>query len=458
MASPSTAGRGLRAARSLPALGLLAGLLAGCAPAAQHYVGVEARIAQARFADADHLIEEQAPHYGRRNQVLYALDRGMTLHYAGRYEESNTFLEQAERLIEDLFTKSVTAETSAMLSNDYTLPYQGEDFETVMINVVAALNYALLSQWDDALVEARKVDHKLNVINDRYAKKNVYREDAFARYLSGILYEGRGELNDAFIAYRKAYDTYRVYQQNYGTPLPPTLPGDLLRVTEALGLTEEHAQYRAAFPEATWTKQKDLRSQAEVIVVSFDGLAPIKVNEFVDAPIPDGSGGVYILRIAFPKFVPRPTGLLGADVRVTNEAGGVGEQRTFLVEDITAIAEKDLADRIGRISAKAIARATAKYAAARAAEHGAKQSQGEGTGAIVGLLGNIYSLATEQADTRSWRTLPGAIRMARVWVPPGRYTITISSDGAASASREVTLEAGRKTFIAQRVVGTVAGH
>jgi len=86
-----------------------------------------------------------------------------------------------------------------MLSNDLTLPYEGEDFETVLINVVAALNYVLLNQWDDALVEARKVDHKLNVINDRYDKKNVYKEDAFARYLSGILYEGKGELNDAFI-------------------------------------------------------------------------------------------------------------------------------------------------------------------------------------------------------------------------------------------------------------------
>jgi hypothetical protein len=416
---------------------------------------VEAWLAQARFDDADHLIEEQARRYGRKNQVLYALDRGMTLHYAGRHEDSNRFLERAEQLIDELFTKSVTAETSAMLSNDLTLPYEGEDFETVMINVVAALNYALLNQWDDALVEARKVDHKLNVINDRYAKKNVYREDAFARYLSGILYEGRGELNDAFIAYRKAYDTYRVYREQYGTPIPPTLPGDLLRVTEALGLTDEHAEYRTLFPTAAWTSQKEFRTQAEVIVVSYDGLAPIKVNEFVDAPIPDGSGGIYILRVAFPKFVPRPTGLSGADVRVMGDGRVAASQRTFLVEDITAIAQKDLADRIGRISAKAIARAAAKYAATRAAEHGVNQSQGNGSGAIVGLLGNIYSLATEQADTRSWRTLPGAIRMARVLVPPGSYTVDVVPDGAgATISHDVTLEAGRKLFIAERVVGT----
>jgi hypothetical protein len=457
VATPSTAGRGLRAACSLPAIGLLAGLLAGCAHSVQHYAGVETSLAQARFDDADRLVETHADRYGRKNRVLYALDRGMTLHYAGRYQDSNGYLEQAELLIEDLFTKSVTAETSALLSSDLALPYEGEDFETVMINVVSALNYALLGQWDDALVEARKVDHKLNVINDRYAKKNVYREDAFARYLSGILYEGRGELNDAFIAYRKAYDTYRVYQEHYGTPVPPTLPGDLLRVTEALGLTEEHAQYRALFPDATWTNHKEFRTQGEVIVVSYDGLAPIKVSEFVDAPIPDGSGGIYILRVAFPKFVSRPTGISGADVRVTGEGGVAGSQRTFLAEDITAIAEKDLADRIGRISAKAIARAAAKYAAARAAEHGVKQSKGDGSGAIIGLLGNIYGMASEQADTRSWRTLPGAIRMARVAVPPGTYTVEVVPDGATPRppiARDVTVVAGRKVFLAERVVGS----
>jgi hypothetical protein len=354
----------------------------------------------------------------------------------------------------------VTAATSSILSNDLVLPYEGEDFETVMINVVAALNYALLDQRDDALVEARKVDHKLNVINDRYAKKNVYREDAFARYLSGILYEGRGELNDAFIAYRKAYDAYRVYQDQYGTPIPPTIPADLLRVTEALGLTDEHAEYRKLFPTATWISQKEFRSQAEVIVVSYDGLAPIKVSEFVDTPIPDGSGGIYILRVAFPKFVPRPTGLSGADVRVVDEGRVAASQPTFLVEDITAIAQKDLADRIGRISAKAIARAATKYAASRAAEHAMNQQHGNGSGAIVGLLGNIYSMTTEQADTRSWRTLPGAIRMARVLVPPGKYTVEITPSGTGTApiARDVTLEAGRQLFIAERLVGTIGVH
>ena len=34
-----------------------------------------------------------------------------------------------------------------------------------------ALNYVYLGKWDDALVEARKIDHKLNLYNDKYEKR-----------------------------------------------------------------------------------------------------------------------------------------------------------------------------------------------------------------------------------------------------------------------------------------------
>jgi len=38
----------------------------------------------------------------------------------------------------------------------------------------------------------------------KYEGKNKYREDAFIRYVTGVLYESRGGINDAFIAYRKS--------------------------------------------------------------------------------------------------------------------------------------------------------------------------------------------------------------------------------------------------------------
>jgi uncharacterized protein len=432
-------------------------VLSGCGPSVQQYVQVDNLLSKHRYAEADAVIVKYKSEYGARNAVLYYLDRGMTLHLAGQYEESNRYLTLAEDRIDALYTKSVSAEGGAMLTNDNTLPYEGEDFEKVMINVIAALNYVYLGQRDEALVEARKVDHKLDLFNDRYEKKNVYKRDALAQYLSGILYEAKGEVNDAFISYRKAYEAYGDYRKSYATPMPPALPADLLRTTAALGFTEEHQDYLNAFPDTRWTTERELQTQGELIFISYTGRAPVKEDFFIDAPIPEGRRGTYILRVALPRFIPLPDRVGTAEVHLIPGdgggavSGGAISQRVSTAEDITAIARKNLEDRIGRITAKAIARAVVKYQMTREVE--------KKGGPVAGLLANVAAVVTEQSDKRSWRTLPDEIQMARLAAPPGIYTVAVEYYDAAGGLIErktfpaVTLKAGEKRFIGYRVLG-----
>lgn len=443
---------------------LLTGSL-GCGPSVRHYVLVDAKQSQQKFEEADAVIEKHQSSYGKRNAVLYDLDRGMMLHLAGRYRDSNRYLLQAEDRIDALYTRSVTAGAGAMLTNDNTLPYEGEDFEKVMINIIAALNFVRLGEWDEALVEARKVDHKLNLLNDRYEKKNVYKRDALAQYLSGILYEGRRELNDAFISYRKAHEAYQDYEKSYGTPVPPLLASDLLRVTEALGLPEEHEGYLKQFSGTTWMSDRDLRARGEVIFISYAGHAPLKEDFFITASIPDGQGGTYLLRVAMPKFAPRPNRVRTTEVHlIPGDGGGTGSggsisQRPFLAEDITAIARKSLEDRVGRITAKAIARATTKYIIARVIRKGVDRKTEENpvAGFLTDLGTNLYSVLSEQSDKRSWRTLPDEIRMARLVALPGIYTVAVEyyDHTGGLISRETfgpfELKAGEKKFLDYRI-------
>jgi hypothetical protein len=433
-------------------------LIPACSPATHHYLQVERYISQQDFLKADAVIEKQAGGYGARNALLYDLDRAMTLHLAGQYSESNQFLDRAERLAEDLYTKSLTAEAGAMITNDNMLPYQGEDFERVMINLIAALNYVYLGELDEALVEARKVDHKLNLLNDRYQKKNLYKEDAFARYLSGILYEARGETNDAWIAYRKAYEAYQNYQAQYGTSIPQALKPDLLRVTDTLGLDQEHQEYLKQFGTIPWMRDKEYRQYGEIILISYNGLSPVKEDYFITAPVPDGTGGIYILKIAMPRFVARPTDVAYGVVKV-QDADTVIPQQTALVEDITAIAIKNLEDRIGRITAKAIARATTKYLLSRTIRENANKQDKPLPKILADVGTNLYSLLSEQSDKRSWRTLPGEMQMARLLVAPGTYQVEIDymTHQGREISRkkfpEVVIKAGEKRFLSSRIVG-----
>src|SRR5512141_2874548 len=133
--------------------------------------------------------------YSEKNRLLYYMDKGMVLSLGKKYKESNQFLEKAKATAEELWTESISANAAAWLTTDNTIPYQGEDFEKVLIHFVAALNYIGLGNYESARVEARQMSEKLELYNSKYDEKdgkNVYKDDAFARWLSGKLAESEG--------------------------------------------------------------------------------------------------------------------------------------------------------------------------------------------------------------------------------------------------------------------------
>ena len=83
------------------------------------------------------------------------------------------------------------------------------------------------------------------------------------------------------------------------------------------------------------------------------------------------------------------------------------------------------------IRVKAIARATVKFQAARALQQEAKKQGGEGAQLLAILGTNLYGLISEQADTRSWRTLPGRISLTKLSLEPGKHTLhlNVSANG-----------------------------
>ena len=64
------------------------------------------------YAEARELLETQRKNkyseYNLNNEISYELDRGILAHYAGDYAVSNGDLTEAERLIEEALTKSVS--------------------------------------------------------------------------------------------------------------------------------------------------------------------------------------------------------------------------------------------------------------------------------------------------------------------------------------------------------------
>ncbi len=459
----------------------------GCSGPMAHYASIERSLLAGQPAEAVEIIESAKNSYGKKSRLLYLMDHGMVLHLAGRYAESNAVLEDAHLLIEDLYTKRIRDEASAMLVNEARQPYEGAPHEHVMVNVIKALNYAVQQQWNEALVEARRIDHRLNVLSDKVQDKDSYQEDPFAQYLVGLLYDITGDLNNAYVGYRKAEQIYEQGQAWTRVALPDVLKGDLIRTANRLGLHEDVSRYQKKYPNAAATSIPASQGNlAQLIVLTYHGKGPIKEDLFIDVPVSldalqlvalakpgfRGStrrtrgGEVFlyglhgrIARIALPRFSLNTTPWVQSRVQLSSRENTivVPSQRMY---DINAVAEKTLADDYDGLVLRAVARTAMKMAAAEGIRIGARAAGGrknrDWIGPLVGGLARVIALATEEADIRSWRTLPGEIQMARIWVEPGTYSVSPSSRGLPASGEEMAqehslyLEKGETRFLLQQ--------
>jgi hypothetical protein len=127
------------------------------------------------------------------SELLYLYEKGLVLHYQNRFAESNEVFEAAEALLEDLYTKSVTRETAALLVKDDIARYRGEPYEAVFVNYYKILNYLHQDDLEGALVECRRVNRKLQMIAD--AGEETFENDPFVQYLTGMVYAAAGDFS-----------------------------------------------------------------------------------------------------------------------------------------------------------------------------------------------------------------------------------------------------------------------
>lgn len=422
-------------------MALVVMLLSGCATYYQKNLKFQEAFSSGDLEGANKLLDKNEKVAEGRNRLLFFLKKGVVLQMMGQYAESNKYFEQAYIYVED-YRKNYGMEALTLISNPTVKEYPAEDHEKVLIHYYKALNYLKLNRPQDALVEARRLNNKLNALNDRYENRpNRYSDDAFAHVLMGIAYEMDNDVNNAFIAYRNAYNTYKEsYTEHFGLNAPEQLKQDLMRTAYLNGFIEELQQYEAEFG-VDYQYQK--RDGGELIFFWHNGLGPVKaewsinftivkgdggvvtlVNEelglFFTFPIPENSqggngfGDLKLIRVAFPKYESR-TPVFNQGELVLN---GSHIYNLETAEDIDAIARSILQDRMLR----EIGAAALRLATKQAAEYAARQ-ENQDLGAAVSLLNAL----TEKADTRNWQTLPYSISYGRIPLNAGENKVTLKT-------------------------------
>jgi len=379
----------------------------------------------------------------KRNTLLFHLEMGKITHLNAEFDTSNYHFNLADNMMEEM--SPVVDFTVSTLANPSLQRYRANDFEKIMIHYYKALNYLQLGQMEDAVVEARQLNLKeQGLFNNKKGKEKKYAQDPFGLTLMGMIYEADNDFNNAFIAYRNAFEYYES-AKIFTDKMPTTLPGDVNRTAELAGIN-----YQVEDKYKLSTKGEG----GELILFWENGLAPIKKEKNTFFSMNKGNGaGLYIfsdaagnvqipvnydfeenndgfdpsdiglLRIAHSYYVSRGQLNHQAKLKVNGVAQSFNlgqdiEQLCFQIEKENYF--KELGILLVRMVVKKIAEIKLS-------------EQNE----IAGLALSIANVAMEKSDTRNWQSLPNQVYYTRVPLKKGQNKVDLTLENGKSVTLDV---------------------
>ncbi len=435
----------------------LLGLLSGCAtsslflPYPARAAAYQQAMAQADFAQT---LAELDKKRQSRDKLLFLLERGRLASLAGNIDGSLRDYDEAIaafRAIDERAYISLSytaAQGMTLLSNDNALPYQGADYERIFLHQFQALNYVSRGELSAALVEVRRANQEqelarerhqqlidkaereaqkreLDVATEHYARyfapldsaagrvKNSF-QNAYTFYTSALLYEAAGQWDDAYIDYKRALEIF---------PGNRYVQEDVLRLAQRLRRREDIAALEKRIQAAPALKA----NEGMLIVLYEQGLVPPK--QAISIPIPWPQAWYMV---SFPAYSGE--GQAGAALEIT--AGQ--PYSTEPIVDVPALAARALKDNLLPLLLRQTLRAYSKHELA-------KQMQ-QKNGELLGVLTQAYNLISEQADLRSWLTLPQNAQIARLALAEGQQSLRLRS-GPQSRTVTVPITRGRMTLL-----------
>jgi len=412
-------------------------LASSCATYYQKHYDFNSEFEQGDLPGALEVLQNKKSLAKSKSKFLYFVNNGLLLSILGKYEASNDYFEKGYLFGED-YRVNYFHEATGYLTNPNVSVYRGEDHEHLMLLYFKAINYLKMGKHEEALVECRRLNIRLNQLSDKYNSDRKYKRDAFIHNLMGIIYQSAGDYNNAFVAYRNALEIYEDdYRELFSLSVPLQLKKDLMNTAWWTGFIEEFREYQDRFAMPDYVPQKP---EAELVFFWHNGLSPVKsewninfvldhrsnnmvvfTNEQLGVTFPfhvdeekeeSDLRKLEILRVAFPKYEERreyyESAFLETDsVQVPLE----------LSEDISSIAFHSLRERMVLEFSKGLLRAALKKAMELSI-----QKEDEGFAELIGVLNAL----TEKADTRNWQTLPHSIYYARVPLREGQNELKFS--------------------------------
>jgi len=373
----------------------------------------------------------------KSSDLLWTMQLASVSFVANDHNMSADCFDKCERMLNYFDLKNETASAVAStIVNDNAVPYLGEEYDGVMINIYKALDFMILQKPDLVRVEFNRAMERQARSKEYFAKsisrlqeeiENTRKKNKNAQIDKNIDNPKVKSLLEAKYSELSGYEVYPDFVNPFANYLAGVYfnlvndnlkAGDLLK--EAHGMVPENPYITADYNATEKVLEGGGKIENTVWVIFENGLGPVKEEFRLDLPLFLVTNRVYYTGIALPRLKSRQSAysslIIGAEG---------ANYETKVVADMEKIIRTEFKNDFKAILTRAIVSASVKAAA----QYAMTQQNSSGASMAAAALA-LYSLATNAADVRIWTTLPKDFQAARLAIPGDRM-LSIASDGGA---------------------------
>jgi len=451
-------GMGVKVTTIWGLLGVIA-LLSGCATNSifssypSQVENIKLQVSIGDFAGAQAVLAKKSM---GADKMLYLMERGRISQMAGDTEASIQDFQavlaefEAKEAAAKITASGVASSAGAVILNENAIPYRGDIYERVFVHSFQALNFLSERNLDAAAVEVRRAnleqklalqeneselieaeeedDNKAKILSDNkgYASKfpalttiagtvkNSF-QNAYTFYISGLIYEINGGVNDAYIDYKKALEIY---------PANSYIRGDVARLAKRLSMEEDFKQIKDTVSAAKMASPEE--NEGKLVVLYEQGYVPERqeINVLFDIMgVPNN--------MVFPTYSEIAPPSRSLVISLAGER--LGETET--VVQPSAMAARALSDRMPGMIVRQGLRIIAR-----------EKMKDNQASSVFGALVGLGQLFLNRADLRSWLMLPAEVQIMHAPARHGEQVLTLRN-GSVNSDVAINIQSGRTTVV-----------
>ncbi len=365
------------------------------------------------------------------------LDRAIVELTTGNPEKAEQTLREVRDRLDYLEQKDAREQILAMVKDDQSIAWSGDDYEKVLIRTFLAISN-LMNGGEDATAYALQAGEKQNEIiarieQDRRAENSQldFKRVALGPYIHAAMLEERHTDYDDIERSRLKVVSWETEFRDGKL--------DLERARHGRHSEPGHGVlyfFCMVGRGPTKVEASEVPTQAAMLVVDRI-LSEVLKQELTPTVAP----------VKVPIVLPGQSLISNVSVHVDDEELGT----TATITDVSQFAVQQSEANFPNVLARAVVRRTLKKAAMYAIKDNVGAESAPGADLALTLAGIAWE-ATENADTRGWGLLPDQIQVLRIELPVGEHALELNPviGGATSGTPKtltVQIEDGRNTYL-----------